>query len=65
MKSQFNLLIYLGMKLDLHISEEHILRVLENRLMRIIFKPKKEEVPGGWRILHNREDYTKINLWWH
>jgi hypothetical protein len=31
------------------------LRVLENRVLRRIFGPKKEEVAGGWRRLHNEE----------
>jgi hypothetical protein len=25
----------------------------ENRVLRRIFGPKKDEVPGGWRKLHN------------
>jgi hypothetical protein len=29
--------------------------VSENRVLRRIFGPKREEVPGGWRRLHNRE----------
>jgi hypothetical protein len=32
------------------LSEEHRLRVL-----RIIFEPKKDEVTGEWRKLHNQE----------
>jgi hypothetical protein len=31
------------------------LRVFENRLLRRIFGPKREEVAGGWRRLHNEE----------
>jgi hypothetical protein len=27
----------------------------ENRVLRRIFGPKKEEVVGGWRRLHNEE----------
>jgi hypothetical protein len=33
----------------------HILRVFENRVLRRIFGPKKGEVTGGWRRLHNEE----------
>jgi hypothetical protein len=33
----------------------HILRVFENRVLRIIFGPKRDEVTGGWRKLHNEE----------
>jgi hypothetical protein len=32
----------------------HRLRVFQNRLMRI-FGPKRDEVKGGWRKLHNEE----------
>jgi hypothetical protein len=31
------------------------LRVFENRVLRRIFGPKREEVAGGWRRLHNEE----------
>jgi hypothetical protein len=30
-------------------------RVFENRVLRRIFGPKREEVAGGWRRLHNEE----------
>jgi hypothetical protein len=36
-------------------AEEHILRVCENRVLRKIFGPKREEVEGEWRRLHNEE----------
>jgi hypothetical protein len=39
----------------LPIREEHTLRVSENRVLRGIFGPKREEVAGGWRRLHNEE----------
>jgi hypothetical protein len=29
--------------------------VSENRVLRGIFGPKREEVAGGWRRLHNEE----------
>jgi hypothetical protein len=35
--------------------EEHRLRVFENRMLRRIFGPKRDEVAGGWRKLHNDE----------
>jgi hypothetical protein len=31
--------------------------VIENRALRRIFGPKKDEVTGGWRKLHNEELY--------
>jgi hypothetical protein len=34
-------------------EEKHRLRVFENRVLRRIFGPKREEVVGGWRRLHN------------
>jgi hypothetical protein len=37
------------------LREEHSLRVLENRVLGRIFGPKREEVVGGWRRLHNEE----------
>jgi hypothetical protein len=39
--------------------------VFESRLLRRIFGPKREEVTGGWRILHNEElhdVYTSLNI---
>jgi hypothetical protein len=35
--------------------EEHRLRVFENRVMRRIFRPKRDEVTGEWRKQHNDE----------
>jgi hypothetical protein len=29
--------------------------MFENRVLRGLFGPKKEEVPGGWKRLHNEE----------
>jgi hypothetical protein len=37
------------------LREEHRLRVFDNRVLRGIFGPKREEVAGGWRRLHNEE----------
>jgi hypothetical protein len=36
------------------IREEHELRVFENSVLRT-FGPKREEVAGDWRRLHNEE----------
>jgi hypothetical protein len=33
--------------------EEHGLRVFENRVLRGIFGPKRDEETGEWRKLHN------------
>jgi hypothetical protein len=37
------------------LREEHRLRVFENRVLRRIFGPKRDEVMGEWRKLHNEE----------
>jgi hypothetical protein len=37
------------------VREEHRLRVSENRVLRRIFGPNREEVAGDWRRLHNEE----------
>jgi hypothetical protein len=37
------------------LSEEHRLRVFENRVLRRIFGPKRDEVTGEWRKLHSGE----------
>jgi hypothetical protein len=37
------------------LREEHRLRVFENRMLGRIFRPKRDEVTGGWRKLHNEE----------
>jgi hypothetical protein len=40
---------------SLTLREEHKLRVFENRVLRRIFGPKRDEVTGDWRKLHNEE----------
>jgi hypothetical protein len=37
------------------LREERRLRVFENRVFRRVFGPKREEVTGEWRKLHNEE----------
>jgi hypothetical protein len=41
--------------LSLTLREEHRLRVFENRVLRRILGPKRDEVTGGWRKLRNEE----------
>jgi len=36
--------------------------VFENRVLRRIFEPKREEVVGGWRKLHNEELHNLYTL---
>ena len=40
---------------SLMLREEHRLRVFENRVLRRIFGPKRDEVTGEWRKLHDDE----------
>ena len=40
---------------SLTLREERKLRVFENMVLRRIFGPRREEVMGEWRRLHNRE----------
>jgi hypothetical protein len=37
------------------LREEHRLRAFENMVLRRIFGPKRVEIIGGWRKLHNEE----------
>jgi hypothetical protein len=40
---------------SLTLREEHRLRVFENRILKRIFGPKRENVTGEWIKLHNEE----------
>jgi hypothetical protein len=40
---------------SLTLTEEHRPRVFENKVLRKVFGPKKDEVSGEWRRLHNEE----------
>ena len=45
--------------------EEHRLRVFENRVLRGIFGPKRDEVISEWRKLHNEklnDLYSSLNI---
>jgi hypothetical protein len=39
----------------LKLREEHRLRMFVNRVLRGIFGPKRDEMTGEWRKLHNEE----------
>ena len=39
----------------LTLREERRLRVFENRVQRVVFGAKRDEVTGEWRKLHNEE----------
>jgi hypothetical protein len=40
---------------SLALREEHRLRVFENRVVRVIFLPRRDEVTGEWKKLPNEE----------
>jgi hypothetical protein len=40
---------------SLTLREKHRLRVFENRVLRRIFGPKRDELTGEWRKLHKEE----------
>jgi hypothetical protein len=49
----------------LTLREECRLRVFENRVLRRICGPKRDEVTGEWRRLHNKElstSYSSLNI---
>jgi hypothetical protein len=49
----------------LALREEHRLRVLDNRVLRRILGPERDEVTGEWRRLHKEELndlYSSINV---
>jgi hypothetical protein len=43
------------------LREECRLRVFENKVLRRKFGPKRDEVTGGWRRLHNKELYAQYS----
>jgi hypothetical protein len=43
---------------SLTLREEHRLKVFENRVLRRIFGPTKDEITRDWRKLHNEELHT-------
>jgi hypothetical protein len=47
---------------SLTLREEHRLRVFENRVLRRIFGPKRYEVTGDWRKLHNEVFHNLYSL---
>ena len=48
----FNAIIF---NWSLSLRYESRLRVFENRVLRRVFGPKRDEVTGEWRKLHNEE----------
>ena len=46
---------YYYVRYVLGLREERRLRVFENRVLKRVFEPKRDEVRGEWRKLHNEE----------
>jgi hypothetical protein len=46
---------YMFMSWSVTLREKHRLKVFENRVLRKIPVPKRDEVTGGWRKLHKEE----------
>jgi len=49
------------------LREERKLRVFENMVLRRTFGPRRDEVTGEWRRLHNEELndlYSSLNIVW-
>jgi hypothetical protein len=48
------------------LREERRLRVFENKVLRRIFGPRRDEVTGDWRRVHNEElnDLYSSNIVW-
>jgi hypothetical protein len=40
------------------LREEHAMRVFENTVLRKTFGPKRDEVTGEWKRLHNEKLYV-------
>jgi hypothetical protein len=36
--------------------------MFQNEMLRRIFKPKREEVTGGWRKMHNEKVHTRHEI---
>ena len=51
----YRLVLYWCETWSLTLREERRLRVFENRVLRRVFEPKRDEVTGEWRKLHNEE----------
>jgi hypothetical protein len=47
---------------SLTLKEERRLRVFETRVLRRVFGPKRDEVTGEWRKLHNEEPNDLYSL---
>jgi len=52
-------LFYIGRRLSLlTLRKQNNMRMFENRVLRRIFGPKREEVARDWRKLHNEKFHS-------
>jgi len=64
-KKGSSLVVFSQCNFKMTLREERRLRVFENRVLRRIFGPKRDEVTGVWRKLHNEELsdlYSLLNI---
>jgi hypothetical protein len=54
----FSVVLYGCETWSVTLRKEHRLRVFENRVLRKICRPKRDEVIEEWRRLHNEELYA-------
>jgi hypothetical protein len=57
--------LYVCKTWSLILRKEHTLRVFEDRILRRIFGPKRDEATGEWRKLHNEQLhslYSSLNI---
>jgi hypothetical protein len=47
---------------SLTLREGHRLKVFKNRVLRRIFRPRRDEMVGGWRKVHNEELHNLYSL---
>jgi hypothetical protein len=50
---------------SLTLREEQRLRVFEDRALRKIFGPKREQVSGSWRRLHSEEFHKSVTGYYY
>jgi hypothetical protein len=65
MDKKIYLLFYMCVKLGLTPYRKNIDSVLENKVLKRIFGPKRVEVLTGWKIMHNKELhklYSSLNI---